>query len=233
MKPIVAIEGISFTGKTTLSNKLASLGFVRIYELAEKFGYGADFPGFSRTNEEAKVSDEWFVKQEIIRAKEAKQQAQNNPVITDRSFISGLNYAFAREKVFGIGNITYQHDNIKRCTKTDELYVPWHVYLRMDLSTYLARKSKDTERRIFEFGQKAVDNVTIFEQEEDFVLAQIEHYESVFAQTSTSCLQLDANSETGDLVRLVQDWISQLPAAIPLVCIENLFILPGGKKYHD
>lgn len=224
MKPIIAIEGISFAGKTTLSKNLAQAGFKRMYELSEKFGNGLDFPTFPKTTDEAKRSDAWFLEQEILRAAEARIYAENDIIIADRSFISGLAFAYARQKTYCLGNAVYQHELIRKALLSNRLYVPWLIYLHIDINTIFDRKSRDYERRLINYGEKAIKNVTVLEKEEQFFTEQIKYYESIFKKIPH--LKLDAKSNPSKLVDIVKNLATCLSQPLPSLNIESLFIRP-------
>jgi thymidylate kinase len=224
MNTIIAIEGISYAGKTTLSKNLVDDGFSRLEELAEKFGHGAGFPSFPKTNEDAKKSDLWFIEQEIIRSAESKTKADNAAVVCDRSFISGLAFAYARQKIFKLGDVSYQHDLIRSAAADGKLHVPLLVYLALDFETFFKRKNQDYERRLREYGVDAVTNVTVTAHETAFFSKQIEYYETIFAKPAIPYLRLDARQEPRILTHLVCDWISQLRQEASSIDIEDLFI---------
>ena len=224
MNPIIAVEGVSFAGKTTLTKFLEKEGFSRLYELAEKFGYGAGFPHFPESTEAAKQSDHWFVQQEVIREQDALVKATCYPVIADRSFISGLAFSYARKSVFGLGDPNYQHGVVKEAISEGKLHIPWLIYLKIDLDSLFQRKEKDNARRIKEYGAAAVANATIASDEQLFFEKQREFYARLFANVPH--LELDALQRTQDLAIQVRTWSRRLPLQFQTIALDDLLIKP-------
>lgn len=222
MNPIITIEGISFSGKTTLTKILEREGFARLYELAEKFDYGARFPKFAKNTEEAKQNDLWFLQQEIIREKEMILISNNKPVIADRSFVSALAFAYAREEVFGIGDMFYQSSIIKQAVNNGQLHLPWVVYLNIDIDNFFKRKRNDEERRIIEYGENAVKNMKVHDKEKEFFEKQIEYYARTLSKIPY--LELDALQDRYDLVAKVKDWSQKLTTQFPSINIDDLLV---------
>ena len=224
MNPIIAIEGLSFAGKTTLIKLLETEGFTRLYELAEKFEYGAGFPPFPKTTDDAKKSDLWFVQQEVIREQDAQLKATSAPVLEDRSFISGLAFGYARQDVFGSGDALYQHGVIRQVVEQGKLHVPWLVHLKIKIDSLYDRKGKDEERRIREYGEAAVCNASVSKEERKFFEKQIEFYVRLFARVPH--LELDALESPSSLASQVRQWSKGLKSQFSPVSIEDLFVKP-------
>lgn len=222
MNPIIAIEGISFAGKTTLTKLLEKDGFARLYELAEKFEYGAGFPPFPKTTDEAKKSDLWFVEQEVKREQDARTKANIAPVVADRSFISGLAFGYSRQSVFRLGDVVYQHKIVRQVLDTEQLHIPWFVYLKIDINSFFERKRKDEERRIREYGIRAVNNLSVNEDERRFFEKQIEFYERIFSKVPH--LALDALDAPCTLAEKVKKWSKELTTQFSVSNLEDLFV---------
>ncbi len=224
MSQIIAVEGISFAGKTTLTKLLEKQGCTRLYELAERFNYGAGFPPFPKTTDEAKKSDSWFVQQEIAREKDILAKAGTSILIADRSFISGLAFAYARQEVFGIGDVLYQQNLIKCAVSQGQLHIPWLVYLNITLDSFFERKKKDSGRRIKEYGKVAVQNVSINEKESPFFEKQIEFYTRLFVRVPH--LKLDALETPYALAAQVKEWARTIQSQSNQANLEEIFIKP-------
>ncbi len=230
MNPIIAVEGISFAGKTTLTRFLEKEGFARLYELAEKFDYGAKFPKFPENTEEAEQSDLWFIQQEVIREQDALAKSGSSPVIADRSFISGLAFSYARQSVFGLGDTNYQYSVIKKNITEGKLHIPWMIYLKIDLGSCFERKRKDSTHRIMEYGEAAVKNVSISANETLFFERQIEFYARLFTQVPH--LELNASRSTYDLAVQVKDWSQGLTSQFPTIGLDDLLIKSEVKLWE-
>jgi thymidylate kinase len=222
MLPIVAIEGISFAGKTTLTENLKRHGFSRLYELADKFEHGRNFPAFPKNTADANASDQWFLQQEFQRCAEALALSHNAPVVADRSFISGLAWSYARENTYRIGNRTHQHKLTRKYLGSGNLFVPWCILLRMGIDEYFSRKERDFKKRVTRFGSEAVDNVTLSDREDEFVEHQIRYYDKTFGTGSRYVL--DAHLRPEQLVDRAAVWIESLPKTIPDQNIEELLL---------
>jgi len=224
MNPIIAIEGLSFAGKTTLTKLLERDGFTRLYELADKFEYGAGFPPFPKTTEDAKKSDSWFVQQEVIREQDALLESIKKPVLQDRSYISGLAFGYARQTIFGLGDAEYQQGIIKQALTQGLLHIPWFVHLKIDIPTLYDRKRKDEERRLKEYGEAAVRNVSISDEEMKFFEKQLEFYQKFFARVPH--LELNALETPDSLASQVQFWTKNIKSQFSSINLDDLFVNP-------
>ncbi len=226
MNPIIAIEGISFAGKTTLTKLLEEQGLERLYELAEKFDYGAGFPSFPKTTDEARESDLWFIQQEVTREQNALIKSSRSVVVADRSFISGLAFGYARQEVFGLGDAIYQNELVRQALSQGLLHIPWLVYLKMDINTYFKRKENETNIRIKEYGEAAVRNVSISKEEKKFFEKQIEFYTRLFKNVPH--LELDALEIPYLLATQVRTWVKGKETQFNPVNLEDFLVKPMG-----
>lgn len=228
MNPIIAVEGISFAGKTTLTKLLRLQSFARLYELSEKFEYGVLFPHFPKNTAEAKQSDLWFIEQEIARECDARLMATKSPVIADRSFVSGLSFGYARARIFALGDTNYQHNKIKQAIERGDLHTPWFVHLKSDINLFFERKRKDNERRIKEYGKEAVKHVTIPKYEKEFIEKELEFYIRFFSRVPH--LELDARINSYELAAQLKIWSHKLNAPFSSIDLEDLMVKPADEE---
>lgn len=203
---LFALEGISYSGKTTLSKNLAEMGVSRMPELAEFYSNGAEFPTFPRNDEEAKISDKWFFEKECERMNITKEMLRNGPVVQDRSYISSQAFVYARNKVFGVGDPEYNKQLINESLEKDIIIKPNIIYLRISLEEFRYRKSVDLKRRISDFGLLAVKNTT-YPKEENLMYSQIEFYELLTSLESV--IIIDAQKSKQEICREVYSCIKE------------------------
>ena len=125
MAKLIILEGLSRTGKTTISNKLESEGFGRIISLIDKRPIDTDIQSFYKGV--ASISNELY------------KAFPEETFILDRSFLSELVYCefFEREP-------SAEENYIKDLLENNELIL---FYLYNDYSDYQNRSPKD--RHIF------------------------------------------------------------------------------------
>lgn len=144
--PIIAIEGLSFSGKTTLCNILKEKGFENVKELAELCNGGKNFPDFPMNSNEAIKNDNWFQKIEEIRCKDALNKQANKSVVADRWFISSTGYIFARDILLGYDTLESHIEGIKEGMNKGVFFIPYFVYLDVDLNTIKKRHDVGREQ---------------------------------------------------------------------------------------
>lgn len=226
INPYVALEGISYAGKTTVSKILTKYGFQRVKELAESYENGAGFPPFALTPEDCKKNDEWFLKQEFERSKEAQNLASNGPVVFDRSYISTCAFVWARENSMHLGSYEQFISQVAHKASPAELVMPWIIYLKMDWDVYRERKESDLVRRIQEFGEEAVNNVTIPYQEKKFVRAQMGFYEELAQQNPKSVYVFDGAESPDKIAERIVHLSKSLQKSSPdTIEIEDIPVL--------
>jgi thymidylate kinase len=125
MAKLIILEGLSRTGKTTISNKLESEGFGRIISLVDKRPIDTDIQSFYKGV--ASISNEFY------------KAFPEETFILDRSFLSELVYCefFEREP-------SAEDDYVKDLLENNEVIL---FYLYNDYSDYQKRSPKD--RHIF------------------------------------------------------------------------------------
>ena len=125
MAKLIILEGLSRTGKTTISNKLESEGFGRIISLIDKRPIDTDIQSFYKGV--ASISNEFY------------KAFPEETFILDRSFLSELVYCefFEREP-------SAEENYIKDLLENNEVIL---FYLYNDYSDYQNRSPKD--RHIF------------------------------------------------------------------------------------
>lgn len=125
MAKLIILEGLSRTGKTTISNKLEFEGFGRIISLVDKRPIDTDIQSFYKGV--ASISNEFY------------KAFPEETFILDRSFLSELVYCefFERE-------LSAEDNYVKDLLENNEVIL---FYLYNDYSDYQKRSPKD--RHIF------------------------------------------------------------------------------------
>jgi len=209
---IMAIEGISFAGKTTLSKSIEtnSKQIKRIYELSEKFENGAKFPSFPIDLVQCVKNDLWFYNEECKRSNDVKCDFMHNSIIMDRSYLSALTYCFSRQATFDLGNFEDTKKIIIEGVESGKLIEPYFIYLYMNYDTYLIRKTQDLEHRKLTLGIEAVENCLVPSNEEYFIKNQISFLDSFYKKNKKHILLLDCKNSVSTNTELVTKWKNQL-----------------------
>lgn len=181
LKGFFSLEGLPYAGKSSLLSALVARGLSRLGELAEFHRNGANFPAAANNTAEALVTDRWFVNAEILRLQRLRSM-DASVVVADRCIVSSLAYCYARFKVFGIGDLERECRMIEHAIDDGTIAVPPLFYLSIPLPKYLERRERYFEERCQKLGRGAVQNVTMFEREEEFYGAQREYYEGLAAR---------------------------------------------------
>ena len=187
---IIAVEGLSHSGKTTFINHIISkTNFNFVPELIDFCGGPQNFPGLETTLEGAARNDLWFFEREVERCRYATNLAGN--VIADRWFISGTAYSHARGRIFG-NDIMREHLSIaKDYLKDRRLYMPMMVYVDTDIEKI---KKRSQIQRALTAGD--IPGCLMIKQYVDkFISYQKIFYDVFFGILGDSCLIV--NSETG------------------------------------
>ncbi|NQU21174.1 MAG: hypothetical protein HQ567_07825 [Candidatus Nealsonbacteria bacterium] len=207
MNFLVAIEGISYAGKTTLCRSLAQhFAYHRLYELGDKFDGGIRFPPFPETDEEACESDHWFLEQEIRRYRCAKQLLEVNPVVVmDRSHLSSLAFTYARERVFKIGSFARHKQSIEEAVSRGLLPTPPTIVIDIDWETCSRRRSSWLACR--ELGACRGDEVAMSNR--NFVEQLIHFYRQHAVHNVPECLMLRGTDSAEQLLSYTATWITK------------------------
>lgn len=122
MAKLIILDGLSRTGKTSISNKLKNEGFGRIISLSDKRPIGVDIQSYYKGV--SSISNEFF------------KVFPNETFILDRSFLSELVYCkfFKRES-------SATKDYIKDLIEHNKIIL---FYLHNTYSDYKNRNPKDT-----------------------------------------------------------------------------------------
>jgi len=203
MNSFVAIEGISYSGKTTLTSYLQNIGIgIRVPELAELCNDGLEFPDFPSNNHEALASDNWFLRKEIDRMNRYLIPSESI-FFLDRSYLSSLAFTYAREKKFGIGSHLVHKQCVNQAVQCGQLPTLRNVILRMDVETYLERKNLEKKKREETLGLAVVQKVGSIMEDIDFVKYMIEFYDKQL-ENDTGAVYIDAQNtieENSQIIR--------------------------------
>jgi len=130
MNRLIAVEGINGAGKTCFVNRFSSAhNYEKLYELADQFRGGQDFPPFTYNKEEVYDSDSWFIEQEIKRHEDALKLLERGDVVADRSVVSMLAFAYARRKKYGTDDRMFLRGRLAEVV-SKEIDFPWIAYIK-------------------------------------------------------------------------------------------------------
>jgi thymidylate kinase len=200
---IIAVEGISYSGKTTLSQMLSQhSGVVRIYELAENHEFGAGFPPFPSNDSEAFSSDLWFFNQEVVRSQLAIEASKNSLVVLDRSYLSSQAFVKARNRCYGIGNPDHHADLIQYGLESGLLVEPEYIFIDIDMDTYKERVARYEQDRLNAFGPAAMNNRANNIKDAEFIDEMLSFYRDYFSKNRG--FVLDGRRPTSENYSLLQ-----------------------------
>ena len=206
---LIAIEGIPYSGKTTLSHLIKqNMNFKRIPEIAEINNNGADFPLFPKNDLEAIQSDSWFFQEEIKRTQIIKEFIKTNSIIMDRSYVSSLAFVKSRFDCYNIGSIEEHSKLINAGLSNGSLIIPYHIFLDIDMDTYIKRKKSCENYRLKKFGNIAMLNTSNNINNDEFIEHLINFYKNYFLNSET--LILNDNNKSNILYGKTKKWIQTL-----------------------
>ena len=178
---ILAIEGVSLAGKTTLCKRLSACpGTKFVPELSTFYNDGDCFPLIANSDQAARQSDDWFFHAELERQKAWNESIHNTKlVILDRSFVSMIVFSLARKLQYGVGEPWKTARRLFESDLAVSYSTPVHLYLKLSPADYKRRKELATQHR--QEADYPVKRVRFDEQHETFIETQIELYDHLFA----------------------------------------------------
>ncbi|MBU1202377.1 MAG: deoxynucleoside kinase [Nanoarchaeota archaeon] len=176
--PIIAIEGMSFSGKTTLINLLSNHDFELVPELATFNDNKKSFSPLPTNINDALESDDWFQKKEEKRCKLALEKQIDKKVIVDRWFISSTGYIFARDVLLSYNTLEYQFEGIKKRMNKGSLFLPYFVYLDVDTDT-VKKRHLDPRKQ---YGGFELNGSLMVEPYKDDFFALQKYFYDLFAE---------------------------------------------------
>lgn len=212
--PFIALEGISYAGKTTLSHTCDVNGIKVLRELSEY----CIFPGIATDAEDMKVVDKWFYNQHAKRIEEIKDSCNKNKVLMDRYFLSDLVYISARSKTYGVGDVEHYKELLIEGIEEGEILIPWFIYLSIDVDTHFERKRIDEQTSFASDEQnkrKRKPRDPFNFRNKEFFENQILFYNTFFERNNDIVLILDGKLDQNNIYKKVNKWINQLPTTIP------------------
>lgn len=209
--PVIALEGISYSGKTTMLNLCKKNGLSALKELSEI----STFPKIPQDSDKIRIVDEWFYNQHVSRIKEIVSASNTNSVILDRYFLSDLAYVYARFHTYKVGDLDFYKSLLINGVAVGKIIIPWFVYISIDIELYISRKLKDEKKRIYERGLNQMIRCPYDFNQKIFFENQISFYQSFFKRNFDKVLIVDGNLDPDFLCAHVLNWINQLPNALP------------------
>ena len=143
---IIAVEGISGSGKTTIVEQLSKRnGWQQLAELSDRYNPIEEFPAFSIINSEAIAANNWFLNKEVARCCQAREMLKHGNVIADRWYFSVFAVSYARNRIFGTDDGTQLDKEVEIYLNKGELFTP-EVYI-IDIPISIAEERIKTRYR--------------------------------------------------------------------------------------
>jgi thymidylate kinase len=215
--PFVVFEGISYAGKTTVSNLCKNKGFSVLKGLTvlDELSKFSTFPEIPKENDEIEIVDKWFYNQHANRTAEILKVTQNNSLILDRYFLSDLAYIYARYHTYNVGNLDFYQTLLMEGINKREIIVPWFIYVSIDINLYNSRKLVDEANLKATGGTNIRIRFPYSFNKELFIENQILFYSSFFNKNRDKVFIINGSLDSEYLCEQVLEIIRQLPQSLP------------------
>lgn len=187
--PVVALEGICGSGKTTICKEISSKGFQIVRELPTYYDK-TQFPGFAVETAGAIEANRWFLGREVERCRDARIMSVRGGVVADRWYYSICGVSYARSKTYGTQDGSTLQSDIQTWTSMNLLFEPTLVVI--DTNVDLALKRLQERREVTEGD---------FNMNPDFMKWQYEYYLNL-AQRERALL-IDGKMSSGEAAKKI------------------------------
>lgn len=203
MNRVVAFEGLNGAGKSyAIASFMRRYDCQRLYELAEHFRGGKDFPQFTTDHMQIQGSIDWFIGQEVIRCRSAVEMLKEKDVIADRWLMSVCAFSYARRHKYGTDERSYLHSRI-RALSDDEMRYPWIVYVKPKGDIIARIRDRESE--------PGFDKRSSLEEPYDscFYRFMADYYDMLSSRLGSRCLVIDPDDDVEDNCRAVHRWLER------------------------
>lgn len=209
--PLVVLEGISYAGKTTLSNLCKQKEIAVLKELSEF----TVFPETPKEDSEISIADKWFYEQHSSRTEDILKIIRKNSLILDRYFLSDLAYIYARYHTYNVGNMDFYNSLLTDGLNKKEILVPWFIYVSIDIDLYNSRRLID-EKNLKATGETNMRIRFPYPYYHNlFIKNQISFYDSFFKKNNDKVLIIDGSLHKDYLCEQILEFMKKLHQALP------------------
>lgn len=177
---IIALEGVSCSGKTTLCENLRKKTGCAIIAEAPLFAGGEEkCPGPANSKEESRRNELFYLEIELARWKEAVNYSKTgSDVLLDRSILSLLTISYALEKTKGFDTFNIAFNDVIKSIRDNKLGLPDlilhleyrpHLYLERNRyrsntlsDSWIEKSFNDKQNEFYQTYYKVSPEIVIF-----------------------------------------------------------------------
>lgn len=207
----VALEGLSFSGKSSAIAWLRSNGSFRVIpELSDFHSGGSGFPAEDLNKLSSDEVDEWFLQAEVNRCNHAREISADNQVssiILDRSFLSIAIHAVVTSKMAGKKEQPLILEKIKKSITNGNLINSHFLYLKIDLKTH-DKRSTDHFQELMALGKiNQFEEFRLNRYDRQRIEMEYNIYNAIFSKSPLTVI--DANRDRKMVQRQIEEKVVQ------------------------